>query len=170
MIAGCLKIRLLFVYLQCQIKHKVIMTAKYYQEKYPNLILSAAKIISAMESECKYRGKIFDKLAEIFSEYPDTVQNECVAILIFVMKRIWNKFHRKSLEQRNKERQTFQDTTETEFLRMCEDAHLDKPLVTHMLCAITAVWKSIVLDLINKSERIKFYNSNLKKFSKKLTA
>ena len=66
------------------------MTAKYYKEKYPLLIIQASKIISAMESECqKTQGKIFDKLAEMLSERPFGMQNECAALLNLAMIKLW---------------------------------------------------------------------------------
>ena len=148
----------------------MIQKSQYYIKKYPELCSLAAKLISAMESECNREGKIFDKLAEIFAEYPESVQNECVNILKVAMKSIWNGFQKKSLEQRNKMRENFQKNIETQLYEMSENAHLEKVLITHMACALSAVWTSIERDLITQNERIKFYNSNLVKFSKKLTA
>ena len=146
------------------------MSSQYYIKKYPELCSLAAKLISAMESECNREGKIFDKLAEIFAEYPEDVQNECINVLKIAMKSIWNDFHKKSLEQKNKICENFQKEVKAKLLEMCEDVHLEKEVVTHMLCALSAVWKSISRDLVTQNERIKFYNSDLVKFSKKLTA
>ena len=146
------------------------MSSQYYTKKYPELCPLAAKLISVMESECNRDGKIFDKLAEIIAEYPESVQNNCINILKVAMHSIWNGFRKKSLEQKNKIRENFQKDVEAKLFEMSEEAHLDRVLVTHMTCALSAVWKSIGRDLVTQNEHIKFYNSNLVKFSKKLTS
>ena len=145
------------------------MTAKYYIEKYPGLIQKAAKIISAMDSECQKHGKIFDKLAEIFAEFPYEVQIECVWILTNMMKQIWNKFQTMSLYEKSKNRLAFRKEFDKTLLELCESRHIEKALITHMTCALSAVWKNINRNIKEQYCRIKFYNSDLVKFSAKFT-
>lgn len=145
------------------------MTAKYYMEKYPGLIRQAAKIVSAIEGECRTRGKIFDKLAEIFAEYPQGRQTECAAVLTYVMKRIYNQFMSKSLREQDRIRPEFKKENERAFLRQCSELQLDEVLVTHMGCAIRAIWRNIELDLKEQHCRTKFYNSSLEKYSRRFT-
>ena len=145
------------------------MTAKEYHKKYfPNLLDHAAKMISAMESECKTSGKIFDKLAEIFSEYGYATQNECVAILNIAMIRIW-RFKAKSLVKKNKEREQFKKDVERQFHKICSDARIDDVLTNHMHCALRAVWRNVELELTEQHKRIDFYESKLEKHSRRFT-
>lgn len=145
------------------------MTAKYYTEKYPGLVRHSAKIVSAMENECQIRGKIFDKLAEIFAEYPETTQLECASVLTCAMQRIWNKFMSKSVSNRNQIRVQFKKENEEELLRQCNELKLDEVLITHMSCALRAVWRNIEIHLKDYDCRKKFYNSNLEKYSRRFT-
>lgn len=145
------------------------MTAKYYKEKYPLLIIQASKIISAMESECqKTQGKIFDKLAEMLSERPFGMQNECAALLNLAMIEVW-KFNSKSLIYKNKERVSFKKELEAYFRNHCAEAKIDdNVLIEHMWCALRAVWRNIEKDINEQNMRISFYDTKLTKYSKKL--
>lgn len=145
------------------------MTAKYYTEKYPWLCKHAAKMVSAMESECQTRGKIFDKLAEIFAEYSECTQLECAAVLTCAMQRIYNGFMNKSTQKRNQLRSEFKKEFFEKFFKQCKEARLDEVLVTHMACALRAVWRNIELHLADYNCRAEFYNTNLKKFSRRFT-
>ena len=143
------------------------MTAKYYTEKYPNLLPFAAKIISAMEGECETTGKIFDKLSEISSEYSQETQATCASILLWTMKRIYNGFVPKSIIQKNQIRPQFKKELQKELISKCKESNLDDTLKTHMGCALRAVWRNIERRHTEIHKKMTFYNSDLEKFSRK---
>ena len=143
------------------------MTAKYYTEKYPELLPFAAKIISAMEGECETTGKIFDKLSEIFAEYSQETQATCASILLWTMKRIYNGFFPKSMIQRDKVRPQFKKELQNKLLRKCDESGLDRTLKDHMSCALGAVWRDVERRHTALHQKIIFYNTDLEKFSRK---
>ena len=147
------------------------MKAKEYHKKYfPNLLEHAAKMISAMESECypeKYGNKIFDSTAEIFSKFSYGDQNIATAILNIAMERIWT-FNAKSLEQRNKEHGTFFLNVEKMFFKSCEDERLDPLLIDSMRGILRTVWKEVGRQLEEQNRRVTLYKTLLDRNSKKL--
>lgn len=140
------------------------MKQKELMKKYPLLIPAGAKILCAMESECETDGKIFDKLGEIFAEYPAETQEHCAELLLKVMQQICG-YNSKSLDRRNSTRDTFNHHIRQYVSAVCHEKNLDSTLEGHMLCAVAAVMRSVNRRLTLENKHWSFYASNLSKNS-----